>query len=141
MKKGRAIHATCVATPHGAALILGPSGCGKSDLALRLIDRGAFLVSDDRVHVHAAEGSLIASSPGTMFGQIEVRSVGICTVPALAEAPVTLVVRLGEEQERLPEPSFETVEGIALPLLYIDPHRASSPIKVEMALAQGVGTT
>lgn len=141
MKLGATIHATCVATPHGAALIMGPSGSGKSDLALRLIDRGAVLISDDRVRVHATGANLIASSPGALFGQIEIRGVGICTVPAQAEATVTLVVHLGAEQERLPEPAFETIEGIALPLLRIDPHRASAPIKVEMALAQGVGTT
>lgn len=141
MTKGRTIHATCVATTNGAALIIGPSGIGKSDLALRLIDRGALLVSDDRVIVHADEGSLIASAPGAMFGHIEVRGVGICTVPAQAEATVALVVRLADAEERLPEAAFEVLEGITLPLLRLDPHRASAPIKVEMALAQGVGTT
>lgn len=141
MKKARNIHATCVATAKGAVLILGPSGSGKSDLALRLIDRGAILVSDDRVEVHASHGALFASSPGAMFGRIEVRGVGICTVPAQEEAKVVLLVRLAEDEERLPETSFEMMEGISLPLLRIDPHRASAPIKVEMAIAQGVGTT
>lgn len=140
MTKASTIHATCVATPDGAVLILGPSGSGKSDLALRLIDRGALLVSDDRVVLKASSGALIASSPGPMFGQIEVRGIGICTVKAQTEAQVALIVRLGDETERLPEPAFETLEGISLPLISIDPHRASAPIKVEMALAQGVGT-
>ncbi len=140
MTKGTAIHATCVAASDRAVLILGPSGSGKSDLALRLIDRGALLVSDDRVALHVVGDALIASSPGSMFGQIEVRGIGICTVKAQANAQVALIVRLGDETERLPEPAFETLEGISLPLAIIDPHRASAPIKVEMALAQGVGT-
>jgi ABC-type lipoprotein export system ATPase subunit len=41
------LHASCVAIAGRAVLIEGPSGSGKSDLALRLIDRGATLVSDD----------------------------------------------------------------------------------------------
>lgn len=141
MNQRVSIHATCVAIGGKAALLLGPSGSGKSDLALRLIDRGAKLVSDDLVYVQAIDDTLKASSPGTMAGKIEVRGVGLCTVPAQAEATVALLVRLGEEKERLPEPQFETLEGIPLPLLHLDPHRASAPIKVEMALAQGVGTT
>lgn len=140
MRSGAHIHATCVALGERAVLLIGPSGSGKSDLALRLIDRGATLVSDDRVSIDLKDGNLIASSPGPMFGKIEVRGLGICSVRAQSEAIVALVVKLGEESERLPEPHFETLEGIALPLLHLDPHRASAPIKVEMALAQGVGT-
>ncbi|MBA3881078.1 MAG: aldolase, partial [Sphingobium sp.] len=41
------LHVSCVAIGDRAVLIEGRSGAGKSDLALRLIDRGARLVSDD----------------------------------------------------------------------------------------------
>ena len=41
------LHASCVAIGDLAVLIQGHSGAGKSDLALRLVDRGAKLVSDD----------------------------------------------------------------------------------------------
>lgn len=136
----RTIHATCVATKFGAVLLLGPSGSGKSDLALRLIDRGAQLVSDDQVSVRREGRLLMAASPGALFGKLEVRGVGICDVPARREANVALLVRLCDEEERLPEASTETLEGIMLPLLRLAPHRASAPIKVELALAQGVGS-
>src|SRR3546814_13743382 len=49
------IHASCVAAGNGGVLILGNSGQGKSDLALRLIDRGARLVADDRSEEHTSE--------------------------------------------------------------------------------------
>lgn len=141
MSVPRNIHATCVATDAGGVLLLGPSGCGKSDLALRLIDRGAKLVSDDQVVVRREDGRLIASTTGALFGKLEVRGVGICDVPAQRETVVTLIVQLGDEGERLPEAPTETLEGISLPLLRLAPHRASAPIKIELALSQGVGTT
>jgi serine kinase of HPr protein (carbohydrate metabolism regulator) len=141
MSTARNIHATCVATDAGGVLLLGPSGCGKSDLALRLIDRGAKLVSDDLVAVRCDGGKLIAATTGALFGKLEVRGVGICDVPSQRETVVTLIVHLGDEGERLPEAPTETLEGIPLPLLRLAPHRASAPIKIELALSQGVGTT
>ena len=50
------LHATCVAIGGRGLLLLGPSGSGKSDLALRLIDRGAMLVSDDGVAIRRGSG-------------------------------------------------------------------------------------
>src|SRR3546814_8050780 len=50
------IHASCVAAGNGGVLILGNSGQGKSDLALRLIDRGARLVADDRCDIWFERG-------------------------------------------------------------------------------------
>jgi serine kinase of HPr protein (carbohydrate metabolism regulator) len=141
MSVARNIHATCVATDAGGVLLLGPSGSGKSDLALRLIDRGAKLVSDDRVAVRREDGKLIAATPGALFGKLEVRGVGICDVPAQRETVIALIVHLGDEGERLPNAPTETLEGISLPLLRLAPHRASTPIKIELALSQGVGTT
>jgi serine kinase of HPr protein (carbohydrate metabolism regulator) len=49
------LHASTVASDGRAVLITGPSGSGKSDLALRLIDRGFALVSDDRTAEHCRE--------------------------------------------------------------------------------------
>ena len=41
------IHSTSVVIDDNGVLILGDSGSGKSDLALRLIDNGATLISHD----------------------------------------------------------------------------------------------
>jgi serine kinase of HPr protein (carbohydrate metabolism regulator) len=78
--KPSTIHATCVAIGGQGVLIMGPSGIGKSDLALRLIDRGATLVSDDYTEIELVEGALTGRPPATIAGKIEVRGVGIVTM-------------------------------------------------------------
>lgn len=81
------LHASCVAAEGHAVLITGRSGSGKSDLALRLIDRGFTLVSDDRTILRKQDGRLIASAPDTIKGKIEVRGVGILEMETVASAP------------------------------------------------------
>ncbi len=119
-------------------MIEGPSGAGKSDLALRLIDRGAMLVSDDYTIVAARDGALWASAPPTIAGRIEVRGIGIVALPAAPPTPVALIVRLDAAMPRLPEPQYRTVEGIAVAALVLEPFAASTPIKIELALRQGL---
>jgi serine kinase of HPr protein (carbohydrate metabolism regulator) len=129
------VHATCVAIDGLAVLLMGVSGSGKSDLALRLIDRGATLVSDDQTVLTVVEGILIATPPDPIAGLIEVRGIGIVPLPYIARATVALAVRLDEPVMRMPETGLtEVFTGIAIPLLRVDPHQASAAIKVEWAL-------
>lgn len=129
------VHATCVAVGGRAVLIGGRSGQGKSDLALRLIDRGAALVSDDYTLVRRQSGRLLAAAPETIAGKIELRGVGILEYPAVRDVPVALVVDLDVESTRLPA-AEETrmVAGVALPVVGLSAREASAPIKVEAAL-------
>ena len=60
------VHASCVAIRGRAVLIEGRSGSGKSDLALRLIDHGAMLVSDDYTLLTRDGTRLIATPPPTI---------------------------------------------------------------------------
>lgn len=128
------IHATTVAIGGRGVLITGPPGSGKSDLALRLIDRGATLVSDDRTTVRAEGGRAIASAPAAIAGRLEVRKLGILACDHV-QAALALCVALGEESERLPSPRTRMVAGSRLPEVTLDPRPASAPIKVELALA------
>ena len=64
------VHASTVAIDGRAVLISGPSGSGKSDLALRLLDRGFSLVSDDQTHVRREGDRLIASPPPNIAGKL-----------------------------------------------------------------------
>lgn len=116
-------------------MIEGASGVGKSDLALRLIDRGAVLVSDDYSFIRRHEGRILASAPATIAGKIEVRGLGIVETRCAGETPVALIVALGEPAARLPEPGDgRTVLGVELPFIALDGREASAAIKVEMAL-------
>jgi hypothetical protein len=134
------IHASCVAIGAGdavrAVLIAGRSGAGKSDLALRLIDRGAILVSDDYTVVRRVEAQLVAGAPATIAGRIEVRGLGILKLPARAEAPVALLVALDEAVPRLPDQPWASrvIAGISVPVIALAGLEASAPLKVELAL-------
>jgi len=129
------VHASTVAIDGRAVLIQGPSGSGKSDLALRLLDRGFTLVSDDQTTVKRDGSRLIASSPPTIAGKLEIRGIGIVEVETISEVPVALLVELTSDIQRLPDDSRERpVLGIPLPLITIDAMTASAPSKVALAL-------
>jgi len=129
------LHATTVALDGRAVLIGGPSGAGKSDLALRLLDRGFALVSDDRTLVRKDGDRLIASAPANIAGKIEVRGIGIVDVENVDDVPVALVVELTSEMQRLPDEGRERLLlGISVPLVALDALTASAPSKVALAL-------
>lgn len=130
------LHASCVVRAGRAVLISGRSGSGKSDLALRLIDRGASLVSDDYTIVRRVNGRLIASAPANIAGKMEVRGIGIVEVPSEQEGEVCLVVDLGRDIARMrEEDEAMMVAGVKLPVVALNGLEASAPVKVEVALA------
>jgi HPr kinase/phosphorylase len=124
------IHASAVLVGARAVLIRGPAGAGKSRLAFEFIQAGANgrlafarLVADDRVHVAAAHGRLIARPAASLAGLIEIRGIGICRLPHEPLAVVRLVVDLGMAAERMPQAAaMETlIDGIRLPRLAVAP--------------------
>ena len=131
------LHAGLIAR-HGASgwrgvLIEGPSGAGKSDLALRCLQLGFRLVADDRVLIWTSGGRLFGRAPEPLAGLMEVRGLGVMATPALAFAPIALVVRLGAA-ERMPD--RETVKhlGVERPLLTLAGLETSAPVKLSHAL-------
>ncbi|MGD1879268.1 MAG: RNase adapter RapZ [Kiloniellaceae bacterium] len=139
----QSIHATAVLldlTDAGAwaVLLRGPSGAGKSDLALRLIDRGATLVSDDQPGLAARGGRVLAFPPASIAGKLEERGLGIVELPHRAGVPVALIVDLksAAEIERLPEREYETLAGVALRRIDLDPTQISAPEKLRLALRE-----
>ena len=129
------VHASCVAIFGMAVLLRGPSGSGKSDLALRLVDAGAHLVADDQVVLEAAGGRVRASAPASIAGLIEVRGIGLLRLRMVGDIAVGLVVDLSAEPrpDRLPSPRRCRLEGVAVPIVAIDPFAASAAAKVRLA--------
>lgn len=130
------VHASCVAIGGRAVLLGGRSGRGKSDLALRLIDRGAKLVSDDYTMLRRSGAGLTASAPKNIAGKIEVRGVGLIEMEAAADVPVCLFVDLDRAPERLPGLDEQrSILGVRIPTIGLAGLEASAPIKVETALS------
>ncbi|MDQ3077944.1 MAG: HPr kinase/phosphatase C-terminal domain-containing protein [Pseudomonadota bacterium] len=129
------IHASTVALDGRAVLITGPSGSGKSDLALRLLDRGFMLISDDQTIVSKTGARLMASSPPTIAGKLEIRGLGIMDIDHAGDIPLALVVELTSDIQRLPEERRErSIMGVKLPLVSVDAKTASAASKVALAL-------
>jgi serine kinase of HPr protein (carbohydrate metabolism regulator) len=128
------VHASCVAIGGRAVLLAGPSGAGKSDLALRLVDRGARLVSDDYTELRRAGGRLLARAPARIAGRIEMRGVGIVEREPVVDAPVCLYADLSRPPERLPEAAAERLAGVDIPAVALAGLEPSAPLKLEQAL-------
>jgi HPr kinase/phosphorylase len=121
------VHASAVLVGARAVLIRGPAGAGKSRLALALIAAAqtgqlpfARLVADDRVHLEACHGRLLARPASALTGLIEVRGLGIRQIAHEPAAVVGLVVDLAApDAERLPGASETKVAGVVLPRIAV----------------------
>ena len=133
------IHASCIALGEEGVVILGASGAGKSDLALRLVDEGAGLVSDDYVALEERGNEVGASPPPTIEGLIEVRGLGLINVPFVQQTIVRLVVELVDRDAvpRLPDPDdthHELLPGHMVPMIRLSAFDPSTPAKVRLAV-------
>jgi HPr kinase/phosphorylase len=125
------IHASAVLVGARAALIRGPSASGKSRLALQLIQAAeagllpfAKLVGDDRVHVDAAGGRLLAAPAEPLAGLLELRGMGLLRLDYEPRAVVGLVIDLAApDAVRLPDEAQRKtdIRGIVLPRLAVAP--------------------
>jgi serine kinase of HPr protein (carbohydrate metabolism regulator) len=131
------IHATCVAIDGKAVLLSGASDSGKSDLALRLIDRGALLISDDYTQLTRDKDILIASAPKSIVGKMEIRGIGIINMPYQKQATVAMLVVLDRPPVRFPlEQEERILAGVSVREFALAAFEASAPIKVEMLVAR-----
>lgn len=134
------LHVTTVALDGRGVLLRGPSGSGKSDLALRLIDGGGRLISDDYTELSVRDDVLWAGPPETIAGLMEVRGVGVVRLCDSAPDPVPAVLLVdlvhdAEAIERLPDPETEALApGHAVRRIVLDPFEASAPAKVRLAV-------
>ncbi len=117
-------------------LIEGPSGSGKSDLALRALDAGWSLISDDRTLLWACEGRLYGRAPDVLAGLIEARGVGVLPASGRAYARIHMVARCVDDGvvDRLPNDETQALLGVSLPLVRLAALEASATAKLSRAL-------
>jgi HPr kinase/phosphorylase len=116
------LHASCVVVGEAGILIRGPSASGKSRLAWEIVVQGerggrfARLVGDDRVRVENRNGRVVAHAVASVAGKIEVRGMGLLTLPYEKAVILRWVVDLVEDPPRLPEPAERaaTLCGVSL---------------------------
>lgn len=94
------LHGTCIVWRGRGLLILGEPGSGKSSFALECIHHGAQLVADDVVLLRDTDGNPFATGPRTLHGCLALRGLGILTLPFVDEAPLAMIVRLGNHLVR-----------------------------------------
>jgi len=140
------IDGVAVAIDSQAVILRGPSGSGRSDLALRLIDEGAQLISDEQVELHREGERLLvgipAAMPAELRGVIEARGVGLVAVPHVDRfMPLAWVIDMAGAAEIERMPAAETAEylGVAAPLLKLDPFAVSATAKLRLAVRSGPG--
>lgn len=131
-------HGSCIKYQDKGILILGPSGSGKSDLALRLIDDGGVLISDDYVEIEYKDGAIIANTAPNIGGMIEVRGIGLIKLDYLKSSPLHLVLDLVQMKEidRIPEKQFYRVMDCEVLRVKFDAFSASAVAKIKILLKQ-----
>ena len=121
-------------------LLMGPSGIGKSECALELVTRGHRLVADDVVRSRLTEdGVLLARAPELIRHYVEIRGLGLLSVPELFgpesvrdEASLSLVCRLERWREEVEyervgiDRPTEEILGVAVPALLLPLRPAGS---------------
>ena len=133
--KPKTIHATSVVIEDSGVLIVGNSGLGKSDLALRLIDSGATLISDDITICKKVDDSIFLFSPLQTRGLLEVREVGIMTVPYVDNIKLFLIVELVDHEiERLPSKKIGKFMNLNISKIKIYGKNSSSVAKIKLKL-------
>ena len=129
------LHATSVAMEDNGVAIFGDPGSGKSDLALRLIDSGATLISDDITVFSKLEKNINLFGIENTKGLLEVREIGIITVPYVEGIKLKLVVRLTDKViERIPKKNQINLLGLKFPKLEINGKNSSSVAKIKVKL-------
>ena len=113
------MHATCVDINGSGVLIVGRSGSGKSSLAINLLALGSKLVADDQCELVKKNNRFRVSKPDFLPNSIEIRGVGLVSVPMVVETSLDWVVNMDEaEKERMPDLRFTEIDGYKIPTIF-----------------------
>jgi serine kinase of HPr protein (carbohydrate metabolism regulator) len=138
------VDGVAVAIGENALLLRGPVGSGRSDLALRLVDEGALLISDEQVELQRAGDALLAGRPSAMpahlVGRLEARGLGIVPLPhATRPLPLRWIADLMPqgEIERMPIEEQAAYLGVCVPVVRIDPAAPSATARLRLVMRCG----
>ena len=113
------MHATCVDINGSGVLIVGHSGSGKSSLAINLLALGSKLVADDQCEIIKNNNRFCVSKPVSLPKSIEIRGIGLVSVPMVVETSLDWVVDMDEaETERMPDLRFTEIGGYRVPTVF-----------------------
>ena len=113
------MHATCVDINGSGVLIVGRSGSGKSSLAINLLALGAKLVAYDHCELVKKNNRFFISKPASLPNSIEIRGIGLVSVPMVVETSLDWVVNMDEaETERMPNLRFTEIDGYRVPTVF-----------------------
>ena len=113
------MHASCVDVNGSGVLIIGRSGSGKSSLAINLLALGSTLVADDQCQLVRKNNRYRISKPTFLPKSIEIRGIGLVSVPMVNETNLDWVVNMDEaEKERMPTPKFTNIGGFRVPTVF-----------------------
>ena len=113
------MHATCVDINGSGVLIVGCSGSGKSSLAINLLALGSTLVADDQCILVRKNNRFFVSKPASLPNSIEIRGIGLVSVPMVVETSLDWVVNMDEaETERMPNLRFTEIDGYRVPTVF-----------------------
>ena len=100
-------------------LIVGSSGSGKSSLAINLLALGSRLVADDQCELVKKNNRFSVSKPASLPNSIEIRGIGLVSVPMVIETSLDWVVNMDEaEKERMPDLRFTEIDGYKIPTVF-----------------------
>ena len=100
-------------------LIVGSSGSGKSSLAINLLALGSKLVADDQCELVKKNNRISVSKPASLPNSIEIRGIGLVSVPMVIETSLDWVVNMDEaEKERMPDLRFTEIDGYTIPTVF-----------------------
>ena len=113
------MHASCVDVNGSGVLIVGRSGSGKSSLAINLLALGSKLVADDQCELVMKNNKIRISKPASLPNSVEIRGVGLVSVPMVIETSLDWVVNMDEaETERMPNLRFTEIDGYRVPTVF-----------------------
>ena len=113
------MHASCVDVNGSGVLIVGRSGSGKSSLAINLLALGSKLVADDQCELVKKNNKIRISKPASLPNSVEIRGVGLVSVPMVIETSLDWVVNMDEaETERMPNLRFTEIDGYRVPTVF-----------------------